>query len=136
MLLSILATIWLWVAFWVSHIVVLTFQVLFAVFFFWLPKRAYRKTISRFHFFTILLLITINPFWWVRVHRRPKTYPKGGAIAMFNHICFADPWLVGSVLFPHFAYFASGEVSSRCGRMDSSRFASLTWHCNFFTVCF
>lgn len=28
---------------------------------------------------------------------------------MFNHICFADPWLVGSVLFPNFAYFASGE---------------------------
>lgn len=111
MLLSILATIWLWFAFWLSHIIVFICQMLFAIcFWWWLPKERYRKTISRFHFLTIFLLITINPFWWVRVHRRPKKLPKGGGIAMFNHICFADPWLVGSVLFPNFAYFASGEV--------------------------
>ncbi|GBG26176.1 1-acyl-sn-glycerol-3-phosphate acyltransferase [Hondaea fermentalgiana] len=100
-ILAIFATLYLWIAFWLSHFVCLVLQLCFLCTIGWaLPLRIRSGILGRCHQITILFLMTLNPFWWVRVCRRPKGGIPKGCIIMPNHLSYVDSWIVASAVFP------------------------------------
>lgn len=98
--LAVLATSWLWIAFWGGHSIVLILQLLFLCTVGWLLPTKTRKTVlGSCQFVALLALINCNPFWWV-LRSGKRTRPPPGSIIMSNHLCYLDSWIVASQLLP------------------------------------
>lgn len=101
LLIAICATIYLWIAFWVSHFICLILQLLFLCTVGWaLPKYTRSSVLGHCQQITILPLVNLNPFWWAKVCKKPSNGIPKGSIIMSNHLSYVDSWIVASAIFP------------------------------------
>lgn len=113
--LSFLATLYLWLMFWISHILTLIVQLIFALLFCWVylcSRPTYFKILALVHYVGIFPLITLNPFWWVK---RVKDTGEGklilpkGSLIMSNHLSYVDSFILASKTFPKTLTFVAME---------------------------
>mmetsp|Transcript_17107 Transcript_17107/g.54393 ORF Transcript_17107/g.54393 Transcript_17107/m.54393 type:complete len:329 (+) Transcript_17107:324-1310(+) len=95
------ATLYLQLSFWGSHTICLILQVLVLIIFsWWLPKRYCTTLFGMCQQITILFIMVLNPFWYVKVHKRSKLGIPKGAVVVCNHLSYVDSWIVASAIFP------------------------------------